>query len=167
MPNIYSTPGASAETDVHRCRLWLNYQFDERNQASTARCWPGPWPAVRISDQTGSGTYDISNRLAALLQAGEPNGASPWTLFDLHRNSSVSARTPIARVRELLRSPGSFRDRCTQFPADAQTAPSKRRAVLLIQPNGHPARLRDELPLFNARLLPPNRPRTITIPSPC
>ncbi len=57
---------------------------------------------TETSDQTGSGTYDISNRLAALLQAGEPNGASPWTLFDLHRNSSVSARTPIARVRELL-----------------------------------------------------------------
>jgi cytidylate kinase len=82
MPNIYSTPGASAETDVHRCRLWLNYQFDERNQASIARRWPGPGPAVTISDQTGSGTYEIANRLAALLQAGEPNGAPPWTLFD-------------------------------------------------------------------------------------
>ena len=82
MPIIYSTPGASAETDVNRCRLWLNYQLDERKHASTARRWPGPGPAVTISDQTGSGTYEIASRLAALLQAGEPKGAPPWTVFD-------------------------------------------------------------------------------------
>jgi hypothetical protein len=82
MLSIYSTPGASAETDVDRCREWLICQLDERNHTSTARRRPGPGPAVTISDQTGSGTYEIANRLAALLQAGERNGAVPWTVFD-------------------------------------------------------------------------------------
>lgn len=82
MLSIYSTPGASAETDVDRCREWLNCQLDERNHTSTERRRPGPGPAVTISDQTGSGTYEVGNRLAALLQAGEGNGAPPWTLFD-------------------------------------------------------------------------------------
>jgi Cytidylate kinase-like family len=80
--NNYSNPGASAETDLDRCRLYLNYQFDEQTRPLTTRRRKPPGPAITISDQTGSGAHDIASRLAALLQAGEPKGTPPWTVFD-------------------------------------------------------------------------------------
>lgn len=82
MPNNASTLGASGETDLDRCRLYLNYQFEERTQPSTTRRRKPPGPAITISDQTGSGAQELARRLAALLQAREPKGSPPWTVFD-------------------------------------------------------------------------------------
>ena len=43
---------------------------------------PPPGPAITISYQAGSGAHEIAGRLAAILQAAEPKGRSPWTVFD-------------------------------------------------------------------------------------
>jgi cytidylate kinase len=71
------TIGTSAETGLH-----VNYQFDEQKEGSATRRWPGPGPAITISDQTGAGTHEITKRLAAHLQAEEPKESPPWTVFD-------------------------------------------------------------------------------------
>jgi hypothetical protein len=38
-------------------------------------------PAVTIVHQTGSGAYEVANRLAEILQESEPKGAQPWTVL--------------------------------------------------------------------------------------
>jgi len=39
-------------------------------------------PAITISHQTGSGTHEIAERLAQILQKLDDKGARPWAVFD-------------------------------------------------------------------------------------
>lgn len=69
------------EIALERCQAFINCQLQ-----------PGHVPAlsgdgqhlraVTISRQTGSGGHTVAEQLAALLQAQEPAGGRPWTIFD-------------------------------------------------------------------------------------
>ena len=39
-------------------------------------------PAITISHQTGSGTHEIAERLAQILQKSDGKGVRPWAVFD-------------------------------------------------------------------------------------
>ncbi len=82
MANQNLAPGASEEIDSERWRSYLDYQLDKEKQASAARRWPRPGPAVTISGQTGSGARELAKQLTSVLQGAEPKGAPPWTIFD-------------------------------------------------------------------------------------
>jgi hypothetical protein len=77
-----STTASSRETDLRRCRSYVAYWLSEQKEPSATRRWPPPGPAVTVSQQTGAGAHEIALRLAALLQAREPKGSAPWTVFD-------------------------------------------------------------------------------------
>ena len=82
MPNNEPTLDAVAETDLDRCREYVVYQLEERKRPPAHRPQPPGGPAITIAYQTGAGAHEIARRLAGILQAREPKGASPWTAFD-------------------------------------------------------------------------------------
>ncbi len=78
----HSTVDSAAETDLERCRNYLVYQFSERERPKAPGRLHPPGPAVAIAYETGAGAHETARALAPLLQAFEPRGASPWTVFD-------------------------------------------------------------------------------------
>lgn len=68
------------EAGMGQYQAYMLAQVTER--AKGGFHWPGPGPAITISYQTGAGEQEIAGRLAGILQAGEPAGAPPWTVFD-------------------------------------------------------------------------------------
>jgi hypothetical protein len=71
-----------AETDLDRCREYVIYQLEERKRPPVHGRQPPGGPAITISYQTGSGAHETARCLAGILQAREPKGSSPWTVFD-------------------------------------------------------------------------------------
>ncbi len=82
MPNDHSTLDATAETDLDRCREYVIYQLEERKRPPARLRQPPAGPAITIAYETSSGAHEIARRLAAILQAAEPKGSGPWTVFD-------------------------------------------------------------------------------------
>jgi hypothetical protein len=68
--------------DLDRCRAYLDYQHNHPKQPTAGGVWPPPGPAITITPQTGSGAREIAGQLAALLERDEPEGSSPWGVFD-------------------------------------------------------------------------------------
>jgi hypothetical protein len=79
-----SSPAAMLETEQGLCRRYLDYQLQHPKLPSDSGIWPPPGPAIAISPQTGAGTEEIALRLATILEAREPKGRAPWTVFDRH-----------------------------------------------------------------------------------
>jgi cytidylate kinase len=70
------------EDDANRCHSYIVCQLEEQKKPlAPGRQRPHP-PAITISHQIGSGAHEIAERLAALLQADEPDATVPWTVFD-------------------------------------------------------------------------------------
>ena len=82
MANDPSTLDATARTGLDRCREYLVYQLADRKRGPLKARQPLAGPAVTIDYQTGAGAHEIARRLAEMLQAVEPEGSSPWTVFD-------------------------------------------------------------------------------------
>src|SRR5215475_6534368 len=70
------------KTEIDRCRAYLDYQHNHPKQPSADGVWPPPGPAITIAPQTGSGAREIARELAALLERDQPEGSSPWGIFD-------------------------------------------------------------------------------------
>jgi cytidylate kinase len=70
------------DSDLGQCRAYLSYQLDHPKRPSENGVWPPSGPAITISPQTGAGADEVARQLAAVLQALEPRGRSPWTIFD-------------------------------------------------------------------------------------
>jgi Cytidylate kinase-like family len=82
MTNDHSTLDSGAESDMDRCREYVIYTLEERKRRPTHGRQPPGGPAITIAYETGSGAHEVARRLAAILQAGEPKGSGPWTVFD-------------------------------------------------------------------------------------
>jgi cytidylate kinase len=82
MPKDELTAASLIETDLDRCRAYLDYQRDHPKQPSAAGVWPPPGPAITISPQTGAGAGEVARQLAEILEREEPEGRSPWGVFD-------------------------------------------------------------------------------------
>jgi Cytidylate kinase-like family len=80
MRNGNSNRKYPTETDMNQCLSYLLTQVQELTRHPFHL--HGPGPAVTISYQTGAGEHEIASRLAEILQAAEPVGAPPWTVFD-------------------------------------------------------------------------------------
>jgi len=76
--------GSAAEAQMKRYHSFLATQLGKRNLQASVPDLPARGPAITISHQTGSGAHDIALRLAEILQASEPKGSMPWTVFDRH-----------------------------------------------------------------------------------
>jgi Cytidylate kinase-like family len=70
------------ETEVNRCRAYLDYQHNHPKRPSAEGVWPPGGPAITISPQTGAGASEIAEQLSALLQAEEPSDGPPWCVFN-------------------------------------------------------------------------------------
>jgi cytidylate kinase len=103
MPYVESTATPFTEEDLDRCRVYLDYQHDHPKLPSDKGVWPPPGPAVTIAPQTGSGAPEIARQLAAILERDEPEGSSPWGVFDreLAKHALEEHHVP-ARVLELM-----------------------------------------------------------------
>jgi hypothetical protein len=79
-----STLSASFESDLEAYRLYVDYHLPEPKEpepsATHRRARPGP--AITVAAETGSGADELAKELTLLLQAGEPIGSPPWTVFD-------------------------------------------------------------------------------------
>jgi len=82
MPNNHSTLEAPAETDLDRCREYVIFQLEQRKWPPAHHRQPPGGPAITIAYETGAGAHEIARCLAGILQAAEPKGSSPWTVFD-------------------------------------------------------------------------------------
>jgi cytidylate kinase len=70
------------DNDLDESRLYSNDLLKGVSPSSNAPRWPAPGPAITISNLIGSGAHELSGHLAELLQAEEPEGSPPWTVFD-------------------------------------------------------------------------------------
>jgi len=68
--------------DLKLCRGYLVSQVAEQRRASKAGRWLEPGPAITLSFQTGAGAHELGRELAGILQRHQPDGATPWTVFD-------------------------------------------------------------------------------------
>ena len=69
------------QPELEACRSYrLSYLEADRNASLIRARRRGP--ALTISYQTGSGAHEIAQRLTNALQAAEPDGTVPWTVFD-------------------------------------------------------------------------------------
>jgi cytidylate kinase len=82
MPNNHSTFDTSSESDLQKCRSYVEYLHDHPKRPSATGAWPPPGPSITISAQTGAGANEIGRQLAVILQFREPVGGAPWTVFD-------------------------------------------------------------------------------------
>jgi cytidylate kinase len=69
------------DKDLGYSDFYSNDLFKGVNPSNTTR-WPVPGPAITISNLSGSGAHDLAGHLAQLLQAEEPQGSPPWTVYD-------------------------------------------------------------------------------------
>jgi cytidylate kinase len=76
-----SSPSGVQEKDSTYSPFYSNNLFKGVSPSDTHR-WSAPGPAITISNLTGSGAHDLAGHLAELLQAEEPHGSAPWTVFD-------------------------------------------------------------------------------------
>jgi len=78
MSKDFSTLDFSSNADLDRCRSYLVSQTKEEARVRRS----GPGPAITVSSLTGAGEHEVAKRLASILQAQEPGGTAPWTVFD-------------------------------------------------------------------------------------
>jgi cytidylate kinase len=67
---------------LERCRTFINTQLQPAGKGLASAEEGGPWRAVTMSRQTGSGAHTVAEQLAACLQAHTSKDAPPWTVFD-------------------------------------------------------------------------------------
>jgi cytidylate kinase len=67
---------------LERCRTFINTQLQSPANGLASAAEGGPWRAVTMSRQTGSGAHTVAEQLAARLQALAAKDARPWTVFD-------------------------------------------------------------------------------------
>ena len=72
----------SIESQVVKSGAFVVSQFRELHERVSGDSSQAPGTAITISHQTGSGTREIAEELARILQETEPHGAYPWTVFD-------------------------------------------------------------------------------------
>lgn len=77
-----STDVSITETEMERCRAYLEYQHNHPKRPSADGVWPPAGPAITISPQTGAGAAEIAEKLSALLQAEEPRDGPRWCVFN-------------------------------------------------------------------------------------
>ena len=82
MKTSYSTDSFANESQLERCHSYVLQQLQVKKKPLVTRNPPSLGPAITISYQTGSGAHEIAERLAKLMQAGEPKASVPWTAFD-------------------------------------------------------------------------------------
>src|SRR5947209_3275271 len=76
---VMTSPSVTTDVDSGS---FVTYWTNQRKEPLTTLRNRPSGPAVTISDQTGAGAHEISNRLAALLQAREPEDAPRWAVYD-------------------------------------------------------------------------------------
>lgn len=67
---------------LERCQTFINCNLSSPGKFAPAADDQARKRAVTISRQSGCGAHVVAGKLAALLQAHAPAGASPWTVFD-------------------------------------------------------------------------------------
>lgn len=67
---------------LERCRTFINSQLQSPANVLASAAEGGPWRAVTMSRQTGSGAHTVAEQLAARLQAHAAKDTRPWTVFD-------------------------------------------------------------------------------------
>ncbi len=70
------------EKGLDRCLSFINCQIRAPEGQTPAYRDGEHRRAITLSRQAGSGAHVVAERLAELLQAQEPPGACPWTVFD-------------------------------------------------------------------------------------
>jgi cytidylate kinase len=70
------------DTGLERCLSFISCQMQPPRDKLPAYRDGEHRRAITISRQAGSGAHVVAERLAQLLQAQEPPGACPWTVFD-------------------------------------------------------------------------------------
>ncbi len=78
-----SATGAYADQlPLEQCNAYVHAQLDFREAHGAVPNPHAPGPAITISHLAGSGAHEIAIRLVGLLQAEDPDGPVPWTVFD-------------------------------------------------------------------------------------
>lgn len=81
MQKDFATRVQPDETQLGKCHSYINAQIQLKNWGPLESA-KASGPAIAISHQTGSGAHEIAATLPRLLQAVEPKGMVPWTVFD-------------------------------------------------------------------------------------
>ena len=79
-----STNSLLKKTALEQFNAYLATQLQTCKNRSDAHIPVPPGPAITISRQAGTGAHEIALLAAELLQAREPKGSIPWTVFDRH-----------------------------------------------------------------------------------
>lgn len=85
------------QPELEACRSYVISYLEADRKSSLIRARQ-PGPAVTISYQSGSGAHEIAQRLAEALQAAEPKGTFPWTVFDRHLLEKVLEEHELPRA---------------------------------------------------------------------
>lgn len=80
MPDTPIAHVAEHPTSLELCHTYLLLQLRKRREHGGPHTAVGP--AITLSHQAGSMDHEIAQKVADLLQASEPKGAIPWTVFD-------------------------------------------------------------------------------------
>jgi cytidylate kinase len=80
MPDTPIAHIAEHPTALELCHTYLLMQLRRRREGGRAPATVGP--AITLSHQAGSTDHEIAQGVANLLQATEPKGGMPWTVFD-------------------------------------------------------------------------------------
>ena len=107
-----SSAASLTQTDLDRCRAYLDYQANHSKQPSDSGVWPPAGPAITISYQTGAGAGEIARQLATLLEGEEPEGSSPWGVYDrqLVEHALEEHHLPKALARHMTEDRRSYFD---------------------------------------------------------
>lgn len=71
----------SVNVGLEKCFSFINYQLQPSGKGSYVGEGAPRW-FVTISRDAGCGAHVMGEKLATLLQASEPEGQAPWTVFD-------------------------------------------------------------------------------------
>jgi cytidylate kinase len=72
----------SINTPDEKSYAYVISHFNDRHEHVAIVHPPSLGPAITISHQAGSGTHEIAERLAQILQKSEYKGTRPWTVYD-------------------------------------------------------------------------------------
>ena len=72
----------SMKIPAEKSNAYIISHFNERHERVATVHPQSLGPTITISHQTGSGTHEIAERLAQLLQKTEYKGTRPWAVFD-------------------------------------------------------------------------------------
>lgn len=80
MPDTPIAHVAEHPSALELCQTFIQMQLRKRREGGHPASTVGP--AITLSHHTGAMDHEVAQQVAGLLQASEPGGGIPWTVFD-------------------------------------------------------------------------------------